>query len=159
MICISADHVDIGSNFATGMFDNIYTMNTANCRNVYEEISTLGIALEELLLEKDLVWSNSCCNSAILVWKNSKTNFNEISKYVSNFRGDEIFIEDLNNIPWIAGNPRALIKVASTIFKINNLYPERSVNAGSSYDVIEHRLIWWIQRNNIKLYTVPLPLR
>ena len=155
MIYISTNNVDIESNFASGTVNNIYIMDTATCNNVYQEISTLGIALEKLLLEKNLVWSDSYCNSAILVWKNSKTNFNEISKYVNSFRGDELLIEDLNNIPWLAGHPRALIKVASTIFKINNLYPKRTTQM-TSFDIMESRLVWWIQRNNLKLYTLPL---
>lgn len=150
MLCLTADPNT--AQQLSGLTDVEIIYHDLQNHDFYDRITLLGLELEKILLDRSLIWSNNYCNKILFIWEKLDIDFNELSKHLIDFRGDEVLIKDTISVNWIVGNPRAIIKWAASISKLRDILPQRTIYPRTDNT---RKLIWWAMRLNLKLYILP----
>jgi len=116
--------------------------------DLYKELSLIGLQIEEKLLEKPYIWTNQSISKVLVSWKHTDDRlYQQICDLTKDYRGDEILL-DVFDTHWIAGHPRAISKLLSSLFKLKNKDPARSLQ-NPSEDIA--KLLWWATRLDLKV--------
>lgn len=119
--------------------------------DLYTKLSEVSLKIENLMLTKPYIWTNSVAPKVLIVWGEIQGSLHDrIFHLTKDYRGDEVLL-DVYNTTWIAGHPRAITKWAGTIFKLKDVEPSRSLQ--HPIDDIA-RLIWWTNRLNLKVHVL-----
>lgn len=150
MLCITADPKTIEHIPKSHNVEIIY--HDLEKYDFYDRITLLGLELERLLIDRSLIWSTNPCTSVLFIWEKLDSNFDDISKHIKDFRGDELLIKDTESVNWVLGSPRAIIKWAASMSKLRDILPQRTI-----FPRIDNtrKLIWWAMRLELKLYILP----
>ena len=151
MICITSDPKTVEHIRDANDIEIIYH-DLQQYDSLYDRITVLGLELERLLIDRLLVWTDTPCNSVVLIWEKLDSNFLDVYRYTKDFRGDEVLVKDSNSVNWIAGNPRAIIKWAASVSKLIDVLPQRTIYPRTDNT---RKFIWWAMRLNLKLYILP----
>ena len=150
MLCITADPKTVEHIPNSHNVEIIY--HDLEGHDFYDKITLLGIELERLIIDRTLIWSSNPCNNILFIWEKLDSDFDRITSYVKDFRGDEILIKDSFSVNWMLGNPRAIIKWAASMSKLKGLLPQRTIYPRTDNT---RKLIWWAMRLDLKLYVLP----
>lgn len=150
MLCITADPKTIEQIPISDKIEIIY--HDLQKYDLYDRITLLGLELEKLIIDRGLIWTDNYPPSILLVWEKLDFDFEIVSNYTKDFRGDEVLVKDANSVNWIAGNHRAIIKWAACMSKLRDMLPQRTIYPRTDNT---RKLLWWAMRLNLKLYMLP----
>jgi hypothetical protein len=131
--------------------DNVEIIEVDFTDDLFLDLTKIGLKIEEILLERRLIWGNKPLPGILIVWDHvSIDRIVELSSKIDNLRGDEILIPNYIGGRHVAGHPRAIVKWCSSIRMIKNIINIRSLR---DEDTV-HKIFWWAHRLDLRLYHI-----